>query len=100
MVYLGLPVDHWGFERVLVRKGGVNFELPTLCRNPSLVELTQGSNRDAAVCMFKITHSVRCILGSGDGDDPLEQVGFRDQINFHIFWRLLLELRELLDCCE
>lgn len=42
MVYLGLPVDHWGFERVLVRKGGVNFEFPTLCRNPSLVEVDSG----------------------------------------------------------
>lgn len=48
----------------------------------------------------EITYGVRGILGTVDSDNPLEKVVLRDQINLHVFRRLQLEVRKLLDCCE
>ena len=47
-----------------------------------------------------ITYGVRAILGAVDGNHPFEEVGLRDKLNLHIFRRLQLEVRELLDCRE
>lgn len=45
------------------------------------------------------TYGVGGVLGAVDSDDPFEQVVLRDQIDLHIFRRLRLEVRKLLDCC-
>lgn len=45
------------------------------------------------------TYGVGGVLGAVDGDDPFEQVVLRDQVDLHIFRRLRLEVRKLLDCC-
>lgn len=55
------------------------------------------------VCLLSleaVAYSIRAVFGAVDGDNPLVKVGFRGKVNFHVFRRLRLQVRKLLDLGE